>query len=128
MNDNLSAKAEHAVSVSGAARFTPGPWKIRQGSIVDSSNTLIQVCGVSMPCGYVPPKHVGYANARLIAAAPDLLEALKEMVAAMGACTCHEGYKGRKLTDPDCMYCGNQPEIKVANAAIAKAEIAIAEE
>lgn len=58
---------------------TPGPWRFdpENKGIVDTTNTLLQVSGCSMPCGYVPDDHVSYANARLIAAAPELLEAVR---------------------------------------------------
>ena len=61
------------------AGYTPGPWEMnRYGQIVARGEAL-QVCGVSLPCGYVPDDHIGWANARLVAAAPELLEVVKDL-------------------------------------------------
>jgi hypothetical protein len=71
-------------------KFTPGPWEITR---YDDENTTIQSTG---PVHWIQPKHrpilpaaaitSGYskgeseANAKLIAAAPDLLEAAQNLV------------------------------------------------
>lgn len=84
---------------------TPGPWKTRShrsnvyvsGGIDDSDKELwITV--------QTPGDEIRAANARLIAAAPDLLAALKELVA------------DKYLGDPI-----NADRMKTARAAIAKA-------
>ena len=64
-----------------SAAFTPGPWVAqisRQGrasGIVSESGE-----GVVNWNGVAKPKTSGHANARLIAAAPDLLEALASVM------------------------------------------------
>ncbi len=35
-------------------------------------------------------------------------------------CTCHEGYKLRNLTDPDCRYCDYAGTLEPVEAAMAK--------
>jgi len=52
-----------------SAKFTPGPWRIdpdRQDEIIDSSGNCV-----------IWTAEIESANARLIAAAPDMYEALK---------------------------------------------------
>ena len=57
---------------------TPGPWvQDKYGNINDKSGGTIRVEGLALSSG-----SEAKANARLIAAAPDLLEALKEYIAA----------------------------------------------
>ena len=86
-----------------AAKHTPGPWELdttfgRQG--------LIQPVGRDYPVaavtGYYTNAGQTEANARLIAAAPEMLEALRD---------CREALRS---IDATC-------ELRVVNAAIAKA-------
>ena len=60
------------------AKHTPGPWALGAETIVISSTVG---GGCVADCGY---REEGNADARLIAAAPDMLEALKLAEAAMG--------------------------------------------
>ena len=78
------------------SKHTPGPWKRKIKSV------LIPIA----PYEWAEAYGGSIANARLIAAAPDLLEALKEIVAAADG-------KGWEQLDPS---------FKKARAAIAKAE------
>ncbi len=56
---------------------TPGPWTVRAGSFPDdASEAMVVAYEIVMPKGPVISK----ANADLIAAAPDLLEALKRLI------------------------------------------------
>lgn len=55
---------------------TPGPWKNNGPFVYDEYGCRITTINVR------PSDREGYSNARLIAAAPELLEALKELVAA----------------------------------------------
>jgi hypothetical protein len=53
---------------------TPGPWTV-SGSHIVSSRTAVQLAQVYSPQGYDPKCEREQANARLIAAAPELLAA-----------------------------------------------------
>ena len=63
------------------AKHTPGPWKIDYGY-----NRIINFIGPCVPDQYAGSSwlQVTEANARLIAAAPDLLDALKGMLEVFG--------------------------------------------
>lgn len=63
------------------AKHTPGPWKIDYGY-----NRSINFIGPCVPDQYAGSSwlQVTEANARLIAAAPDLLDALKGMLEVFG--------------------------------------------
>lgn len=63
------------------AKHTPGPWKIDYGY-----NRSINFIGPCVPDQYAGSSwlRVTEANARLIAAAPDLLDALKGMLEVFG--------------------------------------------
>ncbi len=70
-------------------KHTPGPWKAHQGWADPDLNVMMgdehpNWCEVTGPEGeeYLSINgHFGIANARLIAAAPDLLDALTNMLA-----------------------------------------------
>lgn len=62
--------------------FTPGPWKFRDGYILANGEAL-KVIGVQVPITVGPSRLEAIHNARLIAAAPELLAALKEALAAL---------------------------------------------
>lgn len=85
--------------------YTKGPWEWRKGSLPWQSTwhlspgVLIAECSDGTPGG----DEIDRANANLIAAAPDLLEACKGLVSLWS-----EDYVGNDLDE--------------ANAAIAKAE------
>ena len=60
---------------------TPGPWKTRDpSSVYDALGRYIHQGSGTMPEHHSLPREEAAANARLIAAAPDLLEALKGML------------------------------------------------
>jgi hypothetical protein len=61
-------------------RFTPGPWEVRQQFIGPrlAPNSSIQVRVARVNDDYEDPE--ANANARLIAAAPDLLRALRDLL------------------------------------------------
>ena len=74
--------------------FTPGPWRI---GAIESGMVAIDGANGEEVTGFVFPE-----DGRLIAAAPDLLEALQGLLNALPSATTH-------------------PAIKSASAAIAKA-------
>ena len=71
------------------AQHTPGPWVVYQNAICTDDGKANEIAkltryGVWMDDGapYGPHNPIGDANARLIAAAPELLAALEAMTAA----------------------------------------------
>jgi hypothetical protein len=85
-------------------KHTPGPWMVdRPGTLfhirtMDEINGTVATCD---PCDFATQEQL--ANARLIAAAPELLEALRELVESVA------------ISDPG-VY-----DLDAARAAIAKA-------
>lgn len=67
------------------SKHTPGPWlQNKYGSVVDRAGDGVQFRGVSTLCSGSDERiEEAEANTRLIAAAPDLLEALEDCVQAM---------------------------------------------
>lgn len=71
-------------SVKETVKHTPGPWNV-SGSHIVSVKTGVQLAEVFSPCGYDPKNQKEAANARLIAAAPDLLAALEQCLVIVDA-------------------------------------------
>jgi hypothetical protein len=74
-----------------SASFTPGPWvKDRHGQLSGPDGTIVctKGLGLSISLGG-DPYPVAEANARLIAAAPDMYEALEEAEEALRDTACH---------------------------------------
>lgn len=99
------------------SRHTSGPWMVIQ---TESGFFVQQKDGVRLGVAYLP-NHVGAlerrgneANARLIAAAPDLLEAVEKLLWHIANPGRNEAHGEACKTDP-CDLC-------FARAAIAKAE------
>ena len=97
-------------------KHTPGPWRIQEQ--IDKETGMVYLSGhnwgyfagviVEMDGGF--PSKEGQANARLIAAAPELMEALKALISE------HQD-------DPESWFPARLiPIINKAEAAIAKAE------
>ena len=82
--------------MSEQAKHTPGPWTLEPSCIRggDRSRSLV-ICGPGRVSGRSPAEHgEDEANARLIAAAPELLQACREALADL------EGYLAEWETDP----------------------------
>ena len=52
----------------------------------------------------------------------ELQIAVNELITAIGPCTCHEAFKDRKLTDPDCRYCDFVGEIEIIKSIVKEQE------
>ena len=71
-----------------SAQHTPGPWKVKAHSTAVLAGRK-QICShvnaaSVLPVNMVEDQKIANANARLIAAAPDLLEALQHLMVAHG--------------------------------------------
>jgi hypothetical protein len=63
-------------------KHTPGPWDFIDGhTLIHIETHIDNPAGAGMPICSVPKTSTGRANARLIANAPDLLEALVKIAA-----------------------------------------------
>ncbi|MEN9885514.1 MAG: hypothetical protein RL758_92 [Pseudomonadota bacterium] len=104
-----------------SAAHTPGPWYVSKefdGTSIKAG--MFHVTHTIKACGFHEPevdKAVTQANARLIAAAPDLLEALKKMV---DIASDSRGVAGYHLNGEIAEW-DEFPEWQAACAAIAKA-------
>jgi hypothetical protein len=80
------------------SKHTPAPWYIHD----DHEDIVTDSCGLRIACIIGDEKAQRAIDARLISAAPDLLEAIQGLLNALPSATTH-------------------PAIKAARAAIAKA-------
>lgn len=94
---------------------TPGPWKVTSGGQV-TARIYNRHFGDVSPLSLYRSIQVRRANARLIAAAPDMLEALEDILPDI-ECRCGEAYTGRGLHESNSL-CHQAETVK---AAIAKA-------
>lgn len=112
------------------SKHTPGPWQTSVEQDVTGYPCFF-IHGFSGPEKYDKPVHE--ANARLIAAAPDLLEALKSALNALSACSnlratdlAQEAFDAHVANGVERhrleWFVDNSQEIASAEAAIAKAE------
>ncbi len=103
------------------SKHTPGPWKVSHGCLpgdsgfsVATANAAasgnVKITAECWPCTIVSEDHRSelFANAFLIAAAPDLLEACRAMLTCCGS---SENWNGE-----------THEALKLIEAAIAKAE------
>lgn len=62
-------------------RHTPGPWRINEfGEVIGGDGRKLLASGISLTSGNHDYAAIAAANARLIAAAPDLLEIVRDIV------------------------------------------------
>ena len=110
-------------------KHTPGPWEVIQPDKNHPSRAMVAACNGGVDIYNVPLTEETKANARLIAASPDLLAACKDALA--GAREKHEA--SARAADyhnnSDCCAGGNYmspdplpPWAGAMQAAIAKAE------
>lgn len=87
-------------------KHTPGPWKIHTKQVpngykfeIEVDLCLIATCYGSTNCmwDFVPGANQGNANARLISAAPDLLEALQLAHATLCGANMNEKVVAKKV-------------------------------
>ena len=102
---------------------TPGPWIADGGCVWDSENGLVATTrdradDLGFDAARLKPSEA--ANARLIAAAPDLLAALKAIVALAGFAT--EWNSGNMEQMPDKLPQLDTKTFCMARAAITKAK------
>lgn len=100
---------------SPKAGHSPGPWFVMQTSptaVACSDEAGTKIAATRASHGFLDiPESVAEANARLIAASPDMPAALKEIVASSDA------YEGSQSDDERC-----RKALEVARAVIARAE------
>lgn len=115
------------------SKHTPGPWRYEESTkTIRSVPKNDWIASMGSWDGSVPTA----ANARLIAAAPELLEALRAVVDDFGVCPHCQGkckipgsrnWVSTSYVEADCWHCGasgksvNLPWMKAALAVIAKA-------
>jgi hypothetical protein len=73
-----------------STQHTPGPWKVKAGTNAVLAGRK-QICShvnaaSALPVNILEDQEIAQANARLIAAAPDLLEALQDALCALECC------------------------------------------
>lgn len=88
---------------------TPGPWELEGRKIVSTSNSLIKFGYINkfnrkvivyQPWLYSDPSgNESESNARLIAAAPELLEALEGILANDGSRDCYDAMELRQFRE-----------------------------
>lgn len=108
----------------GKTAHTPGPWRFQREDVIDTEHLRYPLhtiwTGESWLLARTCFAPASAANARLIAAAPDLLAALKRAVDTIRAFHAI-GLNGRREVDAWRLY-QQSPEMQAINAALAKAE------
>ena len=102
-------------------RFTNGKWRVLEGLDHNDNLTVAVEGGERTVCECVCADSEDRANAHLIAAAPELYDALQSFLNEMPVCNCHEGFTSRGRVDPSCVRCQFLESIKEAESALAKA-------
>lgn len=103
-------------------KFTPGPWAVRYDYVVQApSFDDGRLVPVAQPYGVNSDGTDLFANARLIAAAPELYEALDQLLTDM--LIAQGNMRDAAKHDPRWEGCAEaiQPRVDAARAALAKA-------
>jgi hypothetical protein len=112
-------KTARSTAVNAVSKHTPAPWNVEidvvnDGDISIFTSEMEMVAEVAVRTspeeGGAPFREVGFANARLIAAAPELLEALKFIRTTL------------RGIEPSMLSLDDRLGLDMAEAAIAKAE------
>lgn len=79
----MTARVTTAHPAQAAGMHTPGPWAIKREGVIaqQSSGEVVATCGYKVAVG----SDEDDANARLIAAAPELADALDNLIGALPA-------------------------------------------
>lgn len=105
-------------------KHTPGPWRVADdgsiGTILSIDGTVVAQAQQCRPRTHDPLHLERKANARLIAAAPELLEALKSTMNHIKML--EEGIEDLRQLGATAQFCGVSFSHAEAIAAIAKAE------
>ena len=110
------------------AKHTPGPWMLTEGNRFDKEMVITTQYRLDASIGCICEMDVYFtgligieqeANARLIAAAPELLEALQNMMAIVDDAP--KGVASYYANGEDAPWSDFDREITAARAAIAKA-------
>ena len=106
-------------------KYTPGPWQVGEHDYADARGFVLTVnAGEHNICEISLPDATDEANARLIAAAPEMAEALKQALAALDAVN-ETDINGSHDRECDCdlcvaaTLCADAPE--TSRAALKKA-------
>jgi len=89
------------------SKHTPGPWKFGKDGAIEHNNVQIYIDGADGTL--IVYGQVKDADARLIAAAPDLLESLKDMVDLVELMCPFDGPQQRKARAAIARATGEQP-------------------
>ena len=101
--------------------YTPGPWKVSQCFKVVETAERYHPIGTPIvqlnPCGSIAHEE-SEANCRLIASAPDLVEALRELTAQTASCNARQ-HAGLEVMPED--WAALYQATNTAHAALEKA-------
>lgn len=95
------------------SKYTPGPWTMYGGIVSLTSDYSIKTINFDTEIAHIKICQDSEANARLIAAAPDLLEACKRFISKYGTPT-HNCTNEERGYAEDCLVCEMEQAISKA--------------